>query len=84
MTPTWAEWARSKATSDRAIVGLTAFDDRLARLERSVDGIHGSTVGLTRVNKSAQHCDRCASLPNTMQTSPLSSPPSTGSSPITT
>lgn len=32
--------ASGKRTSDKMTVGLTAFDDRLARLERSVAGIH--------------------------------------------
>ena len=32
--------AQGKRVSDRMTVGLTAFDDRLARLERSVAGIH--------------------------------------------
>jgi len=42
--------AKAKKTSGKATVLLSSFDDRLARLEKTVSHIHRNTVPLTRIN----------------------------------
>lgn len=46
--------AKSKRISGRASALLGGFDDRLARLERSVSKIHGETSGLTRSTRNVE------------------------------
>lgn len=46
--------ASAKRCSDTLSVSLTSFDDRLARLERSVQGLHASTTRLSKTTRNIQ------------------------------